>query len=206
MAISIQQAQTQLLSGSFLDTLGQSRDDVGVSLDKTDSAILRAASRFITDCQNNLIKADRNSSGALSDSITPRVIEFGNGINIVQILVAPYYKFVDSGVQGLKGGTSKKGYKFRNQGVSKSMLDSLEAWVKREGIAFRNTKKAVTVREQKRATITSVSRSTAYGIGVSIKRKGLKPTMFWTDALNELEKDILTGVADALRLDIIENL
>jgi hypothetical protein len=82
----------------------------------------------------------------------------------------------------------------------------LEAWVKREGIAFRNTKKAVTVREQKRATITSVSRSTAYGIGVSIKRKGLKPTMFWTDALTELEKDISTGIADALRLDIIESL
>jgi hypothetical protein len=205
MAISIQQAQTQLLSGSFSDTNGGQRDDVGVSLDKTDTAILRAASRFILDAQENLQKADRNSSGALSQSITPRVIEFGNGINIVQILVAPYYKFVDSGVQGLKGGTSKKGYKFRNQGVSKSMLDSLEAWVKREGIAFRNTKKAVTVREQKRATITSVSRATAYGIGVSIKRKGLKPTMFWTDALNELEKDILTGIADALRLDVIES-
>jgi hypothetical protein len=206
MAISLSQAQAQLLSGSFLDTLGQQRDDVGVSLSATDSALLRLASRFVLDAQENLIKADRNSSGGLSKSIVPRVVEFGNGVNIVQILVAPYYKFVDSGVQGLKGGNSLKGYKFRYAGVSKLMADNLEAWVKRESIAFRNTKKAVTTREQKRSTITSASRKTAIQIGRAIKRKGLKPTRFWTDALNELEKDIATGIASALRIDVIESL
>ena len=203
--MSISQAQAQLLSSSFLDTLGQQRSDVGVSLNATDNAILRLTSRFVLDAQENLIKADRNSSGELSKSIVPRVIEWGNGINIVQVLVAPYYKFVNDGVQGLKGGTSLKGYKFRYAGVSKSMLNNLEAWVKREAIAFRNTKKAVTPREQRRATITSASRATAYSIGLSIKKKGLKPTRFWSDALNELEKDIATGVASALRIDVIES-
>jgi hypothetical protein len=205
MAISISQAQAALLSSSSLPSFGQQRDDVGVALDRADSAIIRAAARFVTDAQENLINADRNSSGALSESIQPKVIEWGNGVNIVQVMVAPYYKFVDSGVQGLKGGTSLKGYKFRYAGVSKSMADNLEEWVKRESIAFRNTKKAVTPREQKRATITSASRAAAIQIGRSIKRKGLQPTRFWSDALIELEKDIATGVASALRIDVIEN-
>jgi len=205
MAISISQAQQALLSSGNLTSFGQQRSDVGVSLDATDSAILRLTSRFVLDAQDNLQKADRNSGGQLSESIQPKVLEWGNGVNIVQVLVAFYYKFVDSGVQGLKGGNSLKGYKFRYAGVSKSMLDNLEAWVKREAIAFRNTKKAVTPREQRRATITSASRATAYSIGLSIKRKGLKPTRFWTDALNELEKDIATGVASALRIDVIES-
>jgi hypothetical protein len=60
MAISISQAQAQLLSGSFLDTLGQQRSDVGVSLDATDTALLRLASRFVLDAQENLQKSDRN--------------------------------------------------------------------------------------------------------------------------------------------------
>ncbi len=205
MAMSLSQAQAQLLSGSYLDTTGQQRDDVGVLLDRTDSAILRVTGKFVMDAQGNLIKADRNSSGELTDSIQPRVVEWGNGINVVQVMVAYYYKFVDSGVQGLKGGNSLKGYRFRYAGVSKSMADNLEAWVKRESIAFRNTKKAVTTREKKRSTITSASRATAIQIGRSIKRKGLKPTRFWTDALNELEKDIATGVASALKIDVIES-
>jgi hypothetical protein len=100
MAMSISQAQAQLLSGSFLDTLGQQRNDVGVALDATDSAILRAAAKFCLDAQENLIKVDKVSSGTLSKSIEPRVKEWGNGINVVQIMVAPYYKFVDKGVVG----------------------------------------------------------------------------------------------------------
>ncbi len=39
-----------------------------------------------------------------------------------------------------------------------------------------------------------------------IKRKGLEPTKFWTDALTELERDIATGVARALKIDVIENI
>jgi hypothetical protein len=59
MAMSISQAQAQLLSGSFLDTLGQQRNDVGTSLDATDAALLRLAGMFVLDAQQNLIKADK---------------------------------------------------------------------------------------------------------------------------------------------------
>jgi hypothetical protein len=203
MAQSIAQAQAALLAGGNYST-GESRAAIGDELKATDSAVIRAAARFVEDAQNNLRKTDRISTGFLQDSIKPKVKEWGNGINIIQIMVADYYKFVDRGVKGLKGGNSLSNYQFKFANPSKKMVDALEKWVKKEGIKFRNTKVAVTTREQKRAKITSVSRSTAYMIGKSIKRKGLKPTRFWTDALAELEKDIATNVADALKIDVVE--
>jgi hypothetical protein len=203
MAQSIAQAQAALLAGGNYST-GMQRADIGDELAATDSAIIRAAARFVEDAQANLRKTDRISTGFLQDSIVPKVKEWGNGVNIIQIMVADYYKFVDRGVKGLKGGNSLSNYQFKYANPSKKMVNALEKWVKKEGIKFRNTKVAVTTREQKRAKISSVSRSTAYMIGKSIKKKGLKPTRFWTDALAELEKDIATGVASALRIDVIE--
>jgi len=203
MAQSIAQAQAALLAGGNYST-GESRAAIGDELKATDSAVIRAAARFVDDVQTNLRKTDRNSSGFLTDSVTPVVKEWGNGINVIQVMVAYYYKFVDRGVKGLKGGNSLSNYQFKYANPSKKMVDSLEKWVKKEGIKFRNTKVAVTTREQKRAKISSVSRSTAFAIGKSIKRKGLNPTRFWSDALEQLEKDIATGVADALRIDVIE--
>lgn len=203
MAQSIAQAQAALLAGGNYST-GTLSSEIGDELKRTDSAVIRAAAKFVDDAEQNLRRLDINSSGFLNDSIRPVVKEWGNGVNIIQVMVASYYKFVNDGVKGLKGGNSLSNYQFKYANPSKKMVDSLEKWVKKEGIKFRNTKVAVTTREQKRAKISSVSWSTAFAIGKSIKRKGLKPTRFWTDALAELEKDIATGVASALKIDVIE--
>jgi hypothetical protein len=216
MAISISQAQAALENNNpnFLLSKGEQRDDVGVSLDRTDSAILRVAAKFVEDCQNNLISSDHISSGTLSKSIVPRVKEWGNGINVVEILVAPYYKFVDKGVVGWqdKRGSGSQ-YKFKKGSGAKGgnpasnpFIVSLRKWLIRESRAFRNTKVAVTTREKKRATITDTSTREAMRLAYFIKKGGLSKSNFWTDALTELEKDIATGIADALRLDIIESL
>ena len=205
MAVSMAQAQSALLNTGFLDTLGQNRDDVGVSLSATDAAVIRAAARFVQDARDNLIKADRVSSGQLEKSIVPRVKQWENGVNIIQIMVADYYKFVDRGVKGLKGGNSLSGYQFRTANPSKKMVAAIEAWIRHEKLTFRNTKKAVSPREHKRQSVAQLSNSAAYMVARSIKRKGLKPSRFWTDAIEELEKDIATGVASALRIDVIES-
>jgi hypothetical protein len=204
MALSFAQAQQALLGSGDLDSLGDNRNDLGVSLDRTNSAVIRAGARFVIDARDNLQKADKISSGHLESSIKPKLVQFGNGVTIIDIYVANYYKFVDAGVQGLRGGTSTKGYKFRKPGVGGAMLANIKAWVQHENITFKNTKVAVTTREKKRATLKDASTKTAYVIARSIKRKGLKPTNFWADALRELEKDIATGVATALRIDVQE--
>ena len=212
MALSFAQAQQGLLATSFLDTLGQQRTDVGDPLTATDAAVIRAAARFVQDATDNLIKADKVSSGNLSDSIKPVVKEWGNGVNIIQIMVADYYKFVDRGV---KGWADKKGsgspYQFKKGSgkgggnpASNPMVVSIRKWLIRESRAVKNIKIAVTPREQKRKKIVDTSTREASRIAYFIKRNGLAKSNFWTDAITELEKDIATGVANALRIDVIE--
>lgn len=203
MGISIQQAQA-LLAGQE-GVFGQQRDDVGVSLQSTDSYIIGLGANFVRDARDNLNKADRTASGSLETSIVPTLVEFGNGVNIIEIRVNDYYKFVDAGVQGLKGGRSTKGYKFRYLGVSKKMANALAAYITSEGLSIRNTEDAVSSRERKRKGIqTSPLMRAAVRMGLGIKRKGLKPSGFWTDAITELERDIATGIGNALRIDVIE--
>lgn len=205
MAISIAAAQAALLSGGDLDTIGQQRDDAGVSLAATDAAVIRLASKFVQDASDNLNRVDRQSSGKLERSIVPEVVEFGGGISVINIMVAFYYKFVNKGVKGLRGGSSKAGYKFRTPNPSRKMVAAIKEWISREGNAFRNTKVAVTTREKKRGKMADMATRNAWLAARAIKRKGLQPTSFWDDAIVELEKDIATGIAEALRIDVIEN-
>ena len=206
MAISIAQAQQALLGSGALDTLGQQRDEVGVALAATDAAIIRAAAKFVQDVEANLRQSDRISSGSLLDSVQPVVKEWGNGVNIIEIMVNDYYKFVDAGVKGLKRGRSTKGYQFRTPYGSKRMVDNLEREILEGRAKIINTKVAVTTREKKRkGTPDTPSRAAAKRWAFFIKRKGLEPSNFWTDAVRELERDIATGVASALRIDVIEN-
>ena len=85
MAQSIAQAQAALLAGGNYST-GTQRQDIGDELAQTDSAIIRAAARFVEDAQTNLRKTDRISTGFLQDSIVPKVKEWGTGVNIIQIM------------------------------------------------------------------------------------------------------------------------
>jgi hypothetical protein len=203
MAISFAQAQAALDSG-FLENLGQQRDDVGVSLSKTDAAIIKAAAKFVQDARDNLQRSNRIASGALEKSIVPRLKQFGNGVTVIEIFVNYYYKFVDAGVAGWQSGQSRKGYKFKKTFPSQNMIDSIERYLINEGKAFANTKVAVTPREMKRAKQIPASRKAAIGKSVLIKRYGLPASNFWSDAINELEKDIATGIANALKIDVIE--
>jgi hypothetical protein len=215
MALSFAQAQQVLLNASGLDPIGDNRNDLGVSLDRTNSAVIRAAARFVIDARDNLQKADKISSGHLESSIQPKLVQFNNGVTIIDIYVANYYKFVDKGVMGwadrkgsgseykFKKGSGKRGTGAYNP-LSNPMVLSIRKWLIKENRAFRNTKVAVTAREHKRAKIVDTSTATASRIAFFVKRHGIEKTNFWADALRELEKDIATGVASALRLDVIE--
>ena len=86
------------------------------------------------------------------------------------------------------------------------MVTAIRKWVIRERLAIKNTKVAINPREQRRKSITDTSTRTAIVIAGQIRRKGLKRTNFFSDAVRNLEGKLATGVADALRIDVIENL
>ena len=208
MPVSFQRAQANLLDTSLLDSLG-SNETGGVALNNLSQAVLILAGEFIDDAVNNLNKADRVSSGNLQDSMRPVVVSAGAN-NIIDIYINDYYKFVDKGVRGWqdKEGSGspyafKPPNKSRKAGKSK-MVTAIRSWVVREGISITNTKQAINSRESKRLKITDTSTKTAIVISGRIRKKGLKRTNFFTDAVRTLEDKLGRGVASALRIDVIE--
>lgn len=210
MPVSLPRSQRNLLDSGFLDTLG-SNEPNAIALTETSKAVLKVAGEFIDDCVANLNKADRVSSGNLASTIRPVVVEAGQN-NIIDIYMNDYYKFVDKGVKGWQDRSgSGSPYSFKKptgrggKGSSK-MVTAIRKWVIRENLAIRNTKVAINPREQRRKSITDTSTRTAIVIAGQIRRKGLRKTNFFTDAVRALEGKLATGVADALRIDVIENI
>jgi hypothetical protein len=52
----------------------------------------------------------------------------------------------------------------------------------------------------------SSSRSAAFAVARAIKKKGIKGSKFWTDAVKTLEEQFANEVANALRIDVIEQI
>jgi hypothetical protein len=207
MPVSFQRAQSSLLKNGFLDTLG-SNEQGAEALTETSAAILKVAGEFIEDCEANLIKADRVSSGSLTDSMKPVIVEAGVN-NIIDIYINDYYKFVDKGV---KGWQDKKGsgspYQFKRpsgkgKGTSK-MVTAIRKWIVFENKAIQNTKVAINAREGRRKKITDPTTKEAIKVSGIVRRDGLKRTGFFTDAVRTLEDKLGRGVAEALRIDVIE--
>ena len=209
MPVSLPRAQRAVIDSGFLDSLG-SNEPGAVALDETSKAILRVSGEFIDDCATNLIKADRVSSGSLTDSMRPVIVEAGVN-NIIDIYINDYYKFVDKGVRGWqdkKGSGSPYAFKRPAGGKrgSSKMVTAIRKWVIREGISFRNQRSTISARDARRAKITDTSTKTAIVISGKIRRDGLRRTGFFTDAVRTLEDKLGRGVANALRIDVIESL
>lgn len=203
MATSISKAQADALSSGFLDTLGSNEEFTPFN---SLSALYQVAGILLQEAQENLNRVDRNSSGALSESmkiLSPELV--GKSIRL-DIEALFYYKFVNLGVKGLKQGNGR--YAFRYPGVSVKMMLAIRKWVIKEGLkAITNRKySGITNREIKRKSIKDTSTRAAYMIARSIKQHGLRPTNFFTDAVitaQQASKDLLGA---GLKLDVIQTL
>ncbi|MGN6416112.1 MAG: hypothetical protein ACTHMC_01380 [Pseudobacter sp.] len=202
MAKSISTAQAEALAEGFFDGLGSDEEFQPI---ETASTLIQLAGDLVGTAQENLNKVDRVSSGALSESIKILNPEVVKETIRVDIQALDYYRFVDQGVKGTRGGSGK--YSFKNERVGKRMLTALRKWVIKENLKARTTRKykAISKREAKRKRITETSNSIAYAIGKSIKRKGLKRTMFFTDAVISTQNK-LKDLAAPFKIDILNTL
>lgn len=204
--MSISKAQAKALADGFLDTIGASDLRPAESL----SALFLLAGGLADQAQQNLNKVDRVASGSLSDSIkvlNPETV--GNSVRI-DIVANYYYKFIDEGVRGLGGGNGNGRYSFRTRFVGKKMMTAIRKWVIREGLKSRTHTggKPIVKREAKRQKRKSsdTSSSTAYSIATAVKYKGLKKTLFFTDAVKYTQAQAKTQLAKALKIDIINTI
>jgi hypothetical protein len=214
--ISQARRQQQLLNSGFLDLTGSSRLDYGpVSLDALSDKLAAIAIQFAEIARQKLDAADRVASGGLSDSIIPTDVEIMGTVYRVNVNVKEFYKFVDKGVRGWqdeKGGNSPyqfKQYTGRSGKKNSLMVTAIRKWLIREGLkgaGKENAHKKASLRDRKRASITDSSTRAAIVMSKSIRKKGLRPSHFWTDALAEVEKLMKQQLGEAMKIDIVNNL
>jgi hypothetical protein len=209
--LNINKSQKSYLNTIHLDQIGTDKGSVAAfELSEIDEVLLSLAALFKVSAENNLEASHSHSSGALTESIQFDKVKLMGGVYTLEIEVLEYFKFVNSGVNGLKVDHGSP-YSFRNMGVSKSMLKSIRKWVIREGLKVR-VKEALSHpigAENKGKPFSGVkgdeATQTAFVVSKGIKRNGLKPTFFWDKAAKTTAEAIKKGGFGAALAPIIVN-
>lgn len=214
MAKSISQLQRELVNSGALNELGSSSKNYLRSgeLPTLERFLIETAANFILKVKENIETLGISDTGALSDDLSEGELEKSSkGYSITMgypanSKAAKYYDFVNKGVKGVKSGTPNSPYAFKNLGVSRAMLSNIYSWVNRNGL--RKNDVAITKRQAKRQSLSkmiseaSKKKSLAYAIAVNIKKKGLKQTKFFDNAVDNYFKNFAPEVAKVIGQDV----
>lgn len=201
-------AKDKIVKSQFLDLLGESRDKFEpVKLESIAQSLEYVAAIYTDKLNRELQLADATSSGDLADSILALDVELLGTVYTVAIEAKKYADFINSGVDGWAKSRGAP-FSFKTKGVDPDgpMVKSIKKWLVREGAISRNTKKAVSTREGKRAKITDTNTKAAVTAAYMIKRQGIAPTHFWDKATAQMDSIIKDEFGAALKIDIINGL
>ena len=214
MARSISQAQLHFLEGNELDLIGEEQIKP-VQLNDIADTLAYLAALYTEKLAESLNKADATSSGFLADSIIPLDVKVLGSVYTVEIQAATYAKFIDEGVDGWAKPRGSQ-YKFKTKGVDPNgeMVKSIKAWLLREGSfskasdisVYRGKKISLTGRESRQKSITDATTKRAISTAYMIKRQGIKPTRFWSNATKDMKQIVEMELAKALKVDIINSI
>lgn len=199
-------------SKSTLDYLGTiGNDDRGDSLQLSNSAqaLVTLAGIIIGEATDNLDRNGNVATGKTASSMVARDI-VAKGTNFeLDIEIVSTYKFLNNGVKGVESGTGK--YSFKTKRVGEKMAKAIRSWLKVRKIVTKY--KPINRTERKNKRINKLVQSAdgkltglSYAIATNIKKKGIKPTKFFTRAVATARQEQKKLFADALKLDIIESL
>ena len=191
---------------SFLDGLGSNDRGDKVQFNNVGAALVELADFLITEARGNMDKKGNTATGGTASSMKAGPLQTNASRLQVDISINSNYKFLDQGVKGVEGGTGK--FSFKSKYPSKKMALAILKWVKVRRVATKY--KAISATEKKNQRIKNISakadsqKSLAYAIATNIKKKGIKPTKFFTKAIEATKKEQKKRFAEALKLDIIE--
>ena len=131
----------------------------------------------------------KNASGELGSSLG-YFVDVKNGVLELRFLGAPYADLVDKGARGSKSSAKapKSPYKYTNKQPPSGVIDK---WVVRKGLSGARDDKGRFIKRK----------SLVYLIARAIKLYGVKPSNFFTDALNQGLKTLPKKFADAYAKD-----
>ena len=184
---------------SLLGNLGTDASSLQeISFDTTiGQSLYELATNISQVMKSNLIEANSsNASSTLLQSIIA-VPTVKRGKNYLVVINGnDYAAFVDRGVSGTRRKLNSP-FSFKKETVSPAFQKSLMKWISKVGIPIQSRysqTRDLTKTQRKKAQIDEKSKM-AYAMGVGIKRKGIKPTLFIQNAMSE---QVVNDYAQAL--------
>ena len=169
-----------------------------------DKALQEELNKFakyvIQQSRSNLSKSDKNVSKELYNSLGYNVEVTTKGAEL-GFSMEQYGKFQDKGVRGKSSSAKAPNSPFRfgsGTGKKGGLTNSINKWVKRRGIQFKDRKSGRFLSYQ----------STAFLISRSIYQKGIKPSLFFTKpfvaAFKRLPDELIEAYSIGLEKDLIK--
>ena len=169
-----------------------------------DKALKEELNKFakyvIQQSRSNLSKSDKNDTKGLYNSLKGNVSVNEKGANL-SFKMADYGKFKDKGVRGKSSSAKAPNSPFKfgsGTGKKGGLTNSINKWVKRKGIQFRDRKSGRYLSYK----------STAFLISRSIYQKGIKPSLFFTKpfvaAFKRLPDELIEAYSLGLEKDLIK--
>jgi hypothetical protein len=194
----------------YLDKIGSTDRGDDLILSNSAKALATLAGIIIGEATDNLEKGGNTATGNTASSMRALdIVTRGTSFEL-DIEIASTYKFINDGVKGVESGKGK--YSFKTKYANKKMMRSILSWLKARSASGKIKYKAVSRNERKDKRINKIvseaksRESLAYAVATNIKKKGIKPTKFFTKALATARKEQNKLFADALKIDIIESL
>lgn len=179
----------------------------------------RYSNDIVSALIESLQKHGRYGSGTFAQSIIAMPIKVMGNKLVMEIQMDEFWKFIDEGVDGW-GNSVGSPYSYKKGGKPIPM-DAMKRFISRAGISpamnikrgrlaskikNKQLKKAVTKDNAKKDL-----ENTAWAIGYSIKKKGLKRTKFATevfesDLIEDMEKELSRSIGRLITLEIKKDL
>jgi hypothetical protein len=199
--------QVKFLKDKFLQTAGGARQTN--KLEVVEQILAAYANEFIGTAYENANKSGLTYKGAIGSDLSFKVTENGSSYEIAigypaTSPAAEYYDFQNKGVAGVGKTVAGSPYSFKTMYPSRKMVTAIEEWVRFNGIANRaeDQTRNLSALQTKRKRLTD-TKSTAYAISIGIKRKGIKQTLYFDNAITStFNKDFVNVLSKALAADV----
>lgn len=198
------------LEAASLEELGNNDRGDKVTLGASAQVLVNMADYLITQAGNNLNKSGAQATGELESSMSARDIEIDGSKMYLDIEILDRYRFTDEGVNGLENSQGSQ-YSFKTKRPSVGMKNSIKKWLRIRGNRAMKYK-AISKTERRDQSINRLRKKTdsqeslAWAVATSIKKKGIKKTKFFTNAVRATERQFRSEIARGFKIDIINSL
>ncbi len=175
-----------------------------------EDVFLKYRAELIAELRESIIRVGKDQPGELLQSVDGVVQIVANGVTF-EIKMLDYWDVVDKGVDGYEKSVGSA-YKYKKN-TKRIPIDAMKKFIAARGIrpamSIKAHRKSETFSDKRiKARSKKVNKenelnSLAFAIGASIKKKGLKPTHFFTDVINlDLKARLTADITKALGKDI----